>query len=283
MRLLGIDVDPSLLERWVGWLAPAVQPFFVATDGPRPPGVGDHEVTPELRDTYRLWRVDRTLDVVWLDEAAFADRPRSERGALVRAQVTARRGEVPTVRSWADVLDPAVLRSLGDGHRFVWWPSVIAGNAAEILRRMTTTGFRPSRHDDVASSTWTTCADVLPGARRLAGTYPTGSGPNCFGTVMAAAGVEGAEDRWMVREPFLDWLAATATRGGDDTAPGTVLVWRDTNGLPVHAAVTIGDGWALEKPSQKWWTPRFVLPVRDLIRGNRWPGQRLERHRLRGG
>jgi hypothetical protein len=56
----------------------------------------------------------------------------------------------------------------------------------------------PSRHGEVKS--WPT--EILPRARELAGTFPGGSGPNCFGTVMAAAGVEGAADEWMQRQPF---------------------------------------------------------------------------------
>ncbi|WP_432893963.1 hypothetical protein ACQPYH_21340 [Kribbella sp. CA-245084] len=29
LTVLGIDVSPDLLERWVDWLAPDEQPFFV--------------------------------------------------------------------------------------------------------------------------------------------------------------------------------------------------------------------------------------------------------------
>lgn len=85
----------------------------------------------------------------------------------------------------------------------------------------------------------------------------------------------------MLQAPFLEWLAGACRRsGGGDDEPGTVLVWRDGNNLPVHAAVTIGDGWALEKASGEWWTPRAVRSTKDVIRAARAAGQRLERHRI---
>jgi len=42
----------------------------------------------------------------------------------------------------------------------------------------------------------------------------------------------------------------------------------------------MGDGWALEKPAQTWWSPRVVLEVRQLIRANRTAGWHVERYRL---
>jgi hypothetical protein len=58
------------------------------------------------------------------------------------------------------------------------------------------------------------------------------------------------------------------------------LVWRDRDGLPVHSAVTIGDGWGVEKPAETWWTPTIVAPTVELVRVNRSVGLKLERHRL---
>lgn len=123
---------------------------------------------------------------------------------------------------------------------------------------------------------------LLPGARALAGRFPAGSGPNCFGTVMAAAGVAGAESVWMQREPFETWLAGTTRAGGRDGDVGTVLVWRSPDGLVQHAAVTLGDGWALHKASQGWMSPTTVLTVADAVRSARSAGRRLHRHTLRG-
>jgi cell wall-associated NlpC family hydrolase len=62
--------------------------------------------------------------------------------------------------------------------------------------------------------------------------------------------------------------------------PGTVLVWRSASGAVQHAAVTLGAGWALHKPSQGWMSPVKVLEVRDLLRSARGPDRRLGRRTL---
>ncbi|MFI5695141.1 hypothetical protein ACIA58_25020 [Kribbella sp. NPDC051586] len=278
LTVLGIDVSPDLLERWVDWLAPVEQPFFVtkkqATALELP--LEDREPTAEDRDTYRIYNVDRrAARTVWLSEAAYGELPKATRAALVRAQVNYGRGAVPTVRKWASVVGPAV-RQQADGHRFVWWKSLLTDPKA-ILPDIVSEDLGPSLHRDVR--TW---PKQLQRVRELAGTFPDGSGPNCFGTVMAACGVEGADQVWMLREPFEEWLAQHTERGGRDDVPGTVFVWRDAASLVQHAALTIGDGWMLHKPSQSWMTPRKIRTVAQVKRATRTAGWRLERHRVVG-
>lgn len=280
MVVLGVDVNPNLLALWQRWLAPEIQPFFVESLRSWPKSGLTGDLSAELRDTYKVWKLDRSLKTLWLDEESFFALPRAERARLVRSQVAHGRGAVPTVRQWADLIDPVTLRSQADGHRFVWWPRLITRCPEAILLRTVATGELPSRHREVPSHTWDRCAVLLPGARSLAGSFAESSGPNCFGTVMATAGVDGAARQRVVQKPFLAWLHSVCRPGGSDDDPGTVLMWRNRDGLPVHAAVTIGDGWALEKPSQSWSAPRVVLGVDELIRVNRLPGNRLERHRI---
>ena len=277
----GIAVDDELLGAWRRWLAPPSQPFVVDA-GCDLAGEGI-EPSAEDRDTFRLWRIDKAARLVWLTEDAFFALAPTARANLVRRQVQARRAAVPSVRAWSELLDARLLRSYGDRHRFVWWPPLLGSQTTEVLRRVVTSEIPlPSRHAEVDERVWQECSELLPAARTLAGTFARGSGPNCFGAVMGAAGVAGAADTWMLQEPFAEWLAAHAVPGGSDEQAGTILVWRDPNRLVRHAAVTIGGGWAFEKPSQSWAAPRIVLPVRDLIRTNRCAGQRLERHTLRG-
>jgi len=83
-------------------------------------------------------------------------------------------------------------------------------------------------------------------------------------------------------EPFNQWLSAKCRNGGDPNNAGTVLVWRDRDGVPVHAAVAIGDGWALEKPSQEWHSPHAIAAIRDVVHSARLPGQWLEKHTVSG-
>lgn len=278
IEVLGIDVPHALLAQWRHWLAPEVQPFFVH----RTRGVDafPRDLAPELRDTYRVWKLDRRrLGVVWLTEDHFRSLPRSERARLVRSQALVGRGAVPSVRAWSDVLDPAELRQQADAHRFVWWPSLVDPDGL-VLRRVVEANRSVCRRRQVDRATWLASADLLPRAKELAGTFAAGSGPNCFGTVMAAAGVVGADESWVLQAPFERWLTTRCRPGGDDERPGTVLLWRDDECTAQHAAVTIGDGWALEKPSQEWSSPRQVAPVDELIRHTRTPGWHLSRHRL---
>ena len=276
--VLGIHIPDHLRQAWSRWLAPDPQPFFVAASHPFvDAGEERLELSPELRDTYRTWNVDRSLSIAWLTEEHFMSLSRRERASLVRAQAACGRGAVPTVRSWADLLEADRLRAQADGHRFVWWPSLLATNAVKVLARFVSTQRSVSRHREVSPSTWTDAIDQVPGARSLAGTFPDGSGPNCFGTVMAACGESHAAGAWILDAQFESWLGEKTRAGGQDGSPGTVLVWRNRDRIAQHAAVTIGDGWALEKPSQEWHSPRVILPVRDLIQRNRVAGLRLHR------
>lgn len=280
LSVLSVEVDRALLESWRGWIAPRRQPFLVeqGTAGDRDRA---RDLSPELRDSYTLWKVSEPFDVLWLEEGEFFDLPRAARAELVRAQVRRNRGSVPTVRRWADLLDQASIRSQADGHRFVWWPSLLSVDDRDVLTRIVETGEQHSRHREVEPGTWRRASSVVPAAEALAGTFARSSGPNCFGTVMAAAGVVEVADEWVLAEMFLEWLEAHCRPGGNDDEAGTVLVWSDRAGVPVHAAVTLSDGWALEKPSQCWWTPRTVSSVTDVRRLNRAPGQHLQRYEIR--
>lgn len=278
LTVLGINVSPDLLDQWVHWLAPDEQPFFVtkkqANSWHLP--IDDREPNRQDRDTYRTYAIDRrAARTAWLTQAAYDDLPKATRAALVRAQVNYGRGAVPTVRKWAGVVGSEV-RQQADGHRFVWWKSLLR-EPDRVLPEIVSEDLGPSRHAQVR--TWP--AD-LPRVRELAGTFADGSGPNCFGTVMAACGVEGAESVWMLREPFEEWLANHTEPGGQDGVPGTVFVWRDAAALVQHAALTIGDSWMLHKPSQSWMTPRKVRTVAEVKRATRTAGWRLERHKVVG-
>jgi len=270
INVLGIDVTDDLLARWREWFAPEVQPF--PSDGCELGDLGRTvDPTPEVRDTFYLYSGER----VWLDESEFSGLPLAVRRVLLRdREATGRLASLP---------EPT-RRLVGDARtdtRVVWWPRLLQLVGDQPVIEYVEEGVRPSRHRELSAETWRRTEPVLPGAADLAGTFPPGSGPNCFGTVMAAAGIPGAESEWMFQEPFEEWLAEQAEpiRGtGRGHRPGVVLVWRDTDGLAVHAAVTIGDGYALSKPSQSWCSPRVVWTVRETIMAARHAGATVSRY-----
>ncbi|MGH8967846.1 MAG: hypothetical protein ACRDXB_21335, partial [Actinomycetes bacterium] len=237
------------------------------------------ELPPELRDTYEIYELPEGLGFAWLDEDLFLSLPRSARVELVGAQRRLGREQVPSVKAWGSFVGDRA-REQADGHRFVWWPSLLRGLEERVLTDYVEHDRRPSRHEQVSERTWRASEHQVPGGRMLAAGFPGGSGPNCFATVMAAAGVTDAGSQWMQREPFENWLAESTCCGGSDARPGTVLVWRSHDAQVQHAAVTIGDGWALHKPSQGWFDPVKVLAVADIKRSARAVGQRLHRYTL---
>jgi hypothetical protein len=269
---LGIRVGSDVLDRWRASFAPQIQPFRTDRLGSEASLVGRRvKPTLDVRDTFHVYGGNWT----WLDESEFVELSlKVRRTLLFRRVATGRLDQVP---------DHA--RSLANAQRtdsrVVWWPSLLRRVGDGPLLTYVENGLPPSRHREVTSAIWAGAGRVLPCAADLAGRLPSGSGLNCFGNVMAAAGVQGAESEQTLREPFEDWLAehTTPVQGTrrDDQA-GVVLVWRNREGLAEHAAVTIGDGYVLNKPSQAWFSPRVVWTVQETIAASRYRGVTLSRH-----
>ena len=233
----------------------------------------------ELRGTFEVYSLAEQTEWRFISEAEFATLSRPLRAELVRSQLALGRSRIESVRAWPS-LPQLSIRDQADGHRFVWWPSMLRGREEEVLIPYVEEGRRPSRHREVPEHVWRNIAELLPGARTVGGTFPQRSGPNCFGAVMAAGGHSGADEVWMQREPFEAWLESRTKVGGRDASPGTVLVWRSRDGLVQHAAVTLGEGWALHKPSEGWMSPTKVLSVVEVLSSSRARGRYLSRRTL---
>lgn len=284
VSILGIDVSAERVARWVDYLAPNPQPFIVGADSRWDPFVEpERSLTWEARHTFRVWSAPKGSRLIWLTDSDFRSLPKEDRAVLVREQVVRRNGNrpgigrVPSVREWSDILDPGLLRAEAEGHRFVWWPRLVATAPERILARLVPQGRLASRHEEVEEETWEACSADLPYAQRVAGTWPPLGEPSCcFSTVLEAAGAE-TSGSCSDTAVFEAWLQSACRPSGGTDRPGTVLVWR-VDEKPFHAAVCIGDGWTLEQPSADWHAPRAVARTTDVIRAARSPGQRLERH-----
>lgn len=258
--VLGIDVDEDHLQRWRGWFAPSDQPFrldAIPASLHHSLRRADPTALPmEVADTFCAYR-SVTPDWIMLTEEEFLGLPLAARRELSNSRLPA----LPTI----------------------WWPERLAAHGDRSLITFVERGLVPSEHSAVETSTWERCMPLLPEAQRLAGTFPETSGPNCFGAVMTAAGVENVETQWVPQDAFETWLAQCTepVRGrGRDDDPGIVFVWRDGSGTAIHSCVTIGDDWVLNKPSQAWFSPYLVWSTRTAIRLARQDGSRLERRRV---
>ena len=188
-----------------------------------------------------------------------------------------------------DSLRPSIRRSLLAVRRrtvrpksMPAWPSELAGAGDELMFKWIASGtVRPSQHQNVSRSVWKRAQTVLPDAERLAGTFAGGSGPNCFGTVLAGIGLD-VSDVQIGPDKFQAWLdehteGVTGTRC--DEEPGVVFAWTE-HGKLAHATVSIGGGRMFGKGSQAWSSPRFVRTVRNVVDSWRYPETRLSRYRI---
>jgi len=273
---LGIRVAADLLDRWRESFAPQLQPFSTTRLGVDASGIGQPaKPTLDIRDTFHVYSDD---DWTWLEEAEFADLSLRTRRALLHGRAaTGRLRDVPD-------RTPGLTESRRTDSRIVWWPSLLRRVGDQPLLSYIENGLPPSRHSEVTAAIWARAGRLLPGAANLAGKFPASSGPNCFGNVLAAAGV-GDGSEWVQRKPFEAWLAAHTepVRGTKrDHLPGVVLVWRNHDGLAEHSAVTIGDGYTLNKPSQGWFSPHLVWTVQETTAASRYKGATLSRYLIAG-
>lgn len=255
-QVLGVEVDEALIERWRDWFAPSTQPFRIDTLPPEVTAavpMRKREPTSEWQDTFFMYGGTWT----WLNEDEFnALRPGLRRSLLAVRRRTGRPKSMPV------------------------WPSELARSGDQALFAWVASSVRPSQHREVPAHVWRRTPAVLPQAEHLSGTFPTsGSGANCFGAVLAAAGVPGTTDVQIGTGQLQAWLdehTEPITGTGSDDQPGVVFTWTEHDKL-AHAAVSIGDGWMFSKPSQAWCSPRLIWSVRQTINSWRYPTSRLSR------
>ena len=292
--VLGCTVPSSLLKSWEGHLAAPVQPFFVSHALAENLGVWPRWTRAEfsslglplsLTDTFTCYAVPTAVPwVLLLSGPAFNTLPEQLRAALLREQLEHGRGRVESAAAWAGRL-PAGAGRLHDASTdglFLWWPSLwqtlSAASRRGVLLHLLTEDRLPHRGAEVTPALWANLDARLPDVRRLAGTFARESGPNCFGTVMAACGAPLADELWMHQGPFTRWLDASTHPSDTHDNLGTVLVWHDAHGQLQHAALALGGGWVLQKDAQSWLAPRQIVGLPEVL--DRWnePGWTVSAH-----
>ena len=137
----GISVDERLVERWVQWVTPHCQPFFVADaafhDRLLPLASTDVAIDDQVRDTFHLWRPRPGARLLWLTESTFMNLPSVERRRLVREQVRLKRGGLSACSQVVDLVSESTLRDCGDGRWIIAWPTLArdASSATALIVR----------------------------------------------------------------------------------------------------------------------------------------------------
>ena len=266
--VLGLPVPAPLIRAWEHHFAPAVQPFYLSDDLAARlahlPLWKREELHPvhlplSVSDTLNLH--DVAPEATWallLDEQGFLALLPHTRTELLEAQLGFRRGGVEC--------DP-LTRELS-----VWWPTAwkaLTPAARWVhLKTFLDTDRLPCRRRELTPAHRRELRGRFPELLPLMGTFAAESGPNCFGSVMAACGVPGVSGLWMHSPPFMRWLEGVAVLSDDLEACGAVLVWRDASGQVQHAALALGDGWLFHKEAQAWFSPRQVVRQQGAL--DRW-------------
>lgn len=291
LSILGCAVPAAQVDQWRDHLVSEAAPFFL------PPGIdlpaetlilsrqalGYSGLSLTHRDSYATHAVsERAGFAALITPAEFDALPAETQRALLTAQVEFGRGQVYAWEQAAPLLDEARDLALSRtvtvrDRRYVildtrLWRSL----CAETQRRWLTAYLTADNPPICQSSTLTPdqwARIDRPSIRRLAGTFPSASGPNCFSTVLAGLTrqpdtAHTIAENWLQQETFFDGLARRGhTRSEADVSSrqDAVLVWIDGAGVARHAALLLGGGLALNKHSQAWYSPWQILSVGDLL------------------
>lgn len=153
----------------------------------------------------------------------------------------------------------------------MWWPELFANlssfTQAFVLARFASEDRPPCLRGELTAAHLERIHQRLPGVRARVGTFPTESGPNCFGAVIEAFTGEPISTR-TERDTFTAWLEQRQPQQGDATELGTILLWHDGHNTLQHAAVSLGDGYVFHKEAQTWWSPWQVVHLSVVV--ERW-------------
>lgn len=183
------------------------------------------------------------------------------------------RGSLHRVDAYARRLKPSELETVtasAAGGLFVW-PELFASlgsfTQALVLARFVSDDRPPCLYGELAAAHLERIHQRLPGVWARVGTFPTDSGPNCFGAVIESFTGETISNR-TERDNFTGWLNQRQPRHGDEMELGAVLLWYDDQNTLQHAAVSFGESYVFHKEAQTWWSPWQVVQLAEVV--ERW-------------
>jgi hypothetical protein len=291
--VLGCRVTPAEFTQWQHYFVCDPAPYFLPRGLKLPPTIQvinresfatiDLELT--YRDSYTTYaRSSDTEAIAFLTAAQFDALDTITQQALLEAQLDLQRGHV---YDWESVLpyiqaclslartrsvvrngqtylvpDKRLWLALEEETRNQW---LIDWMSRDALRCLSTT---------LTEADWSQLNNAA--VWQLAGTFANTSGPNCFATTLAAIAGSGdtaneIANHWLHQPEFfaaLDQQGYHVNPSVSANNPGledAVLVWFDSDQRAQHACYVMGDGLALNKNSQAWFSPRQLVRVQSIV------------------
>ncbi len=283
MNILGCEVSVLTLEGWSGFFVFELEPFFLLSESrallsnsqPR----AELKPSLELADAYLTYLVSKEAQfVALLKPNEFRALPREAQNDLMAVQKQLGRGQFYELEFVRNVLGeiPVFLEPDVVADQFVLRHDVWIAFTPEIRFRLMVDYVSLERQDCLSSITpENTWAAIPEQVRRLAGTFSSASGANCFATVIAALTPDLLESQrisnlWMLECEFLESLQAQGFHDAGKLKlpikPNSVLTWWNPSGNVIHACLMLEFGLALNKDAQSWFTPRQILRLEDVLK-----------------
>ncbi len=302
MNILGCEVPVSTLEAWSGFFVFPLEPIFLTRatqhglpnelrieliDQSRLVRRHDFTATLEYRDSYLTYSVSKEAGfVALLKPAEFRVLSREIQAKLTALQNQLGRGQIYELEFVRDVLGeiPTNLEPDIFGDQFVLRHDVWNAFTTEIRQRCLAAYVSFERQNCLSSqmpeNTWAALTEQV---RRLAGTFSSTSGANCFATVIAGLTSDLLESTrisnlWMLEGEF---LAALEAHGFHDAGklelpvkPKSVLTWWNSSGKIIHACLMLEFDLVLNKDAQSWFAPRQILTLEHVLKS--WQEDSIE-------
>ncbi|HLO04242.1 MAG TPA: hypothetical protein VK191_14110 [Symbiobacteriaceae bacterium] len=297
--LLGCALPEATLAIWSRLLVTDTEPFYLI-EGDYHMLPADHGAVPRsefalpgadegLRDSYRLWNVDRKATWAWAIPAErwhrlsfrFQNRLNVRQWELGRGNIYDSDWVLERIEPYTEVIcigsaeieTPEGLKVL---LRAQYWWDVLPerGRWAWLSQIVQDEALADCQSGRLDALDWQRLEGRFPAIQALAGSFVERSGPNCFAAALAPlvdpALAEETASRWLTEAELNGALTDLGYRServlgevqGRDLAPGTVVGWADSSGSLQHAFTYLGEGLVLNKQSQCWWHPRQIVPFR---------------------